>query len=191
MIKRAYPWPDSPLAILQVIERRCQQVARTIVPQPRKVPTWQGLMVEIAGEELLVPLADVAEVINFPPTLTRVPGSERWITGVANVRGTLMPVIDTQCYLQGPIMHPTSRNRMLVVRDRDFSSALLIGQAISMRRFPVTERIERRDLGRMPGLLPEPGILYGYRADDRSWPVIDLKLFLRPPGLLLEVIAVR
>lgn len=57
------------------------------------------LGVQIAGQNRLVDMADVGEVLPLP-ALTVVPFTKPWFRGVANVRGNLYGVVDVAAYQQ-------------------------------------------------------------------------------------------
>lgn len=72
----------------------------------------QALLVSVAGERLAIAAASVAEVIRTP-AVTRVPLSDPGLLGVANLRGTVMPVVSLAVLL-GKDSDATSR-RVVVV----------------------------------------------------------------------------
>ena len=40
----------------------------------------------------------VREVLMLPDAMTRVPGAKRWLLGIANLRGHLLPLMDLKMY---------------------------------------------------------------------------------------------
>jgi purine-binding chemotaxis protein CheW len=53
----------------------------------------QYLSLGLAEELYGVPLRQVREIIRLPP-ITRLPGAPRFVRGVANLRGTVLPLMD-------------------------------------------------------------------------------------------------
>ena len=41
----------------------------------------------------------VREVLMLPDAVTRVPGAKRWLLGIANLRGQLLPLVDVKLLL--------------------------------------------------------------------------------------------
>src|SRR5687768_15002340 len=86
--------PDKPLESLQQLE----QLARAaLTGQGRDAASereWVGVAFRLNTENFLVAREETREVLGFPSVVTRVPGAKSWIRGVANVRGTLLPVVD-------------------------------------------------------------------------------------------------
>ncbi len=58
-------------------------------------------MFYVGDDRLIAPLNDIKEILNFPSAITKVPGTKPWMLGIANIRGTLLPVIDLQLFLIG------------------------------------------------------------------------------------------
>ena len=99
------------------------------------------LGVQIAGQNRLVDMVDVGEVLPLP-ALTVVPFTKPWFRGVANVRGNLYGVVDVAAYQQsGPATSAGSgqasgdiNNRILLVAGRyAFNVALLVDNVLGLR----------------------------------------------------------
>lgn len=109
----------------------------------------------IAGQNWLVDMADISEVLPLP-ALTPVPFAKSWFRGVANVRGNLYGVTDLAAYRHEQPTPPGSGNRVLLVAGRyDFNAALLVERVLGLRE----TRDWRRDEAR-GGLLDEQGALW-------------------------------
>lgn len=91
------------------------------------------LGVEIAGQNWLVDMSDVSEVLP-PPPLTPVPLTKPWFLGVANVRGVLYSVADMAAYQQKKAASGAAANRVLLVAERHaFNAALLVDRVLGLR----------------------------------------------------------
>ena len=91
------------------------------------------LGIQIAGQNWLVDMSDISEVLPLPP-LTRVPMSKPWFRGVANVRGNLYCVADMASYLNKGFADASAANRVLLVADKHaFNAALLVDRALGLR----------------------------------------------------------
>jgi twitching motility protein PilI len=107
---------------------------------PRTVDTrerWAGLRCSIAGMNCVLPLNDVAEVLENR-TLTAIPGCAAWVKGVVNLRGRLLPVFGVDDYLgcTDTVAERSGGSYQVVVVDR---GAVFCGLAVSrimgMRKF--------------------------------------------------------
>ena len=73
--------------------------------QAARTNTSQGaswLAVQVAGRNYLLPLEQAGEIFSWPGLL-RVPYTNAWFWGVANLRGSLAGVVDLGTYLGHPI----------------------------------------------------------------------------------------
>ena len=109
------------------------------------------LGVQIAGQNRLVDMVDVAEVLQLP-VLTVVPFTKPWFRGVANVRGNLYGVVDVAAFQQSGAASGDINNRILLVADRyAFNVALLVDNVLGLRdartwrQSEVDGQIEYRD----------------------------------------------
>ena len=91
------------------------------------------LGVMIAGQNWLVDMKDVSEVLPLPE-LTRVPLSKKWFLGVANIRGNLLCIADVAAYLNIGAVNADTANRVLIVAERHlFNAALLVDRVLGLR----------------------------------------------------------
>lgn len=91
------------------------------------------LGVQMAGQNQLVDMTDVAEVLPLP-LLTVVPFTKPWFRGVANVRGNLYGVVDVAAYQKIGTVSGDINNRILLVADRyAFNVALLVDNVLGLR----------------------------------------------------------
>lgn len=91
------------------------------------------LGVLIAGQNWLVDMTDISEVLPLPP-LTPVPLAKPWFRGVANVRGVLYCISDMAAYLHQGEVAPGIANRVLLVADKHaFNAALLVDRVLGLR----------------------------------------------------------
>src|SRR3546814_7189141 len=59
---------------------------------------WRGVGFRLGMRRLLVGFDEVVEIIPLPAA-TPVPGAASWMLGVANVRGTLLPIVDLKQFM--------------------------------------------------------------------------------------------
>ncbi len=72
------------------------------------------LGVSIGDDRYLIPMAEVSEVIPIPK-LARVPLTQPWFLGLANVRGNLYGITDLRVYLGEDSMPFNLKSRILLV----------------------------------------------------------------------------
>lgn len=77
----------------------------------------QALTVSVAGERLAIPANDVSEVIRRP-SVTRLPLSPPGLLGVANLRGTVIPIVSLAALIGRDKAGASSRRVVVVGRGR-------------------------------------------------------------------------
>lgn len=172
---------DKPYDLLVALERRGRGVVAAAGESADTDREWVGVAWRMAGESYLVAREETREVLPYPPQLTRVPGAKNWVKGLANVRGTLLPVIDLRQYLGSGATPLTRNTRVLVVNHRDVPAGLMVDEVLGFRRFtdgefggdapPTIVRCERYVAG-------------AFRRGSESWPVLSLRMLVENPGFL-------
>jgi twitching motility protein PilI len=130
------------------------------------------------GQRRLVSSFDeVMEILPMPP-VTPVPGAQAWMLGVANVRGTLLPVVDLKQFLEGERTVVHDGQRMLVVRQSGGNVAVLIDELFGQRTFNDSHRAEMagENEGRYGHFVSQV-----YRLADTSWAVFSMQTLTRTP----------
>ena len=84
-----------------------------------------AIVVRLGNGRFAVDMASVAEV-GRAPAVTRVPGVPAWLSGVANWRGRILPVIDLRTLLGGEGDDPHERRRLLVL----VSGSIVVGMLV-------------------------------------------------------------
>ncbi len=110
-----------------------QTLSNRMQAKDRSSEQLSSLGVLIAGQNWLVDMADISEVLT-PPPLTSVPRSKEWFLGVANVRGNLYCVTDMAAYQHKGKASGGITNRVLLVAERHaFNAALLVDRVLGLR----------------------------------------------------------
>lgn len=85
----------------------------------------QFLVFRLGEEEFALPIAAVNEVAAMPEKITRVPKTPKFLEGVINLRGEVLPVIDQRRRFDLPV-DEAIRPRLLVVRSVAHAAGLLV-----------------------------------------------------------------
>lgn len=132
---------------------------------------WQGLAFRHGQRWIVAPKEDVREVITVPRA-TRVPNARPWLSGVANVRGKLLTLVDFGRLFGAEGMHPGDRNaRVLVLNSEIAPVGFIVDEVAGYRQFTVAEQATPQ--------LPEDDpvkayLLGGFLREGRSWLVLSL-----------------
>lgn len=109
------------------------QLTRRLQTASQQPANRSRLGFKLAGQNWLVNLEDINEVLPVPAILT-VPGAKRWFRGVANIRGNLYAVSDLADFLFGKPAAESSHNRLLLAHNRfGVNAALLVDQTLGLK----------------------------------------------------------
>jgi twitching motility protein PilI len=172
---------DRPFELLAALERRGRSASAVPGEEAKAGREWVGVALRMAGELYLVAREETREVLSVPTQITRVPGAKGWIRGLANIRGSLLPIIDLRQYL-GSGITPTTRNtRIVVVNHREVPAGLLVDEVLGFRRFAENEFSGDT----LPTIVRSERYLAGaFRRGQEQWPVLSLRLLVENPGFL-------
>lgn len=159
---------DRPFDLLVALEQRLQAAVMDVASGQAQF--WIGLGYRLGNRWIVSPREDVREVI-VPPALTRVPGARPWLLGVANVRGSILPICDLRRLL-GDEHHALDRNsRVLVYNSERVPAGFLVDEVAGYRQFTAGE--QRRELGDESGEL-RPYVLGGFIREGQPWLALSL-----------------
>ncbi len=172
---------DNPYELLKELERRSRAVAAGQGPAVAGETEWVGVAFRLAVETFLAVRDEVREVMSYPTAITRVPGARSWITGLANVRGQLLPIVDLKALLGGAVTRPGRDTRILVVNHKEIPAGLVVDAVLGFRRFLETERTDQ-----LPQIVArcERFTSGAFRRGDTDWPVLNLKQLLESEQFL-------
>jgi twitching motility protein PilI len=161
--------PIEPFAALVALAQSSMQNAHGLPSQVDIKPHWTGVGFTLAGQRLVAPMAEVAEIFSVPNS-TRLPGVKHWVRGVANVRGRLLPLLDLESFFGGALAGSRKQQRVLALEYGELYSGLIVSEVHGMQHFPVDSF--HTDLPEE--LAPMRGFLAGaYRQNDQDWAVFS------------------
>lgn len=96
----------------------------------------QVVIFRLGAEEFGVPIMSVQEIVRVPDTLTRVPKTPRFVEGVINLRGTVLPVIDQRTRLGMPAIERNDRQRIMVYTLGGLRTGFIVDSVAEVLRIP-------------------------------------------------------
>lgn len=129
-----------PIQLLFEIEQQGKAVAQGLPQQVDIKETWSGIGFRVSNVNLVAPLDQVSEILHYP-SLTMVPGTKPWVKGVANIRGTLLPVMDLNGYLGKKVSAITMKTRILVVKYEDMTVGIVVDEVLGLKHFSDEDKI--------------------------------------------------
>ena len=165
------------LGVLSDIEQRSREAAKRLPESAPVTDIWNGLVFSVAGVRVTAAMSEVSEMLPYQDRITRVPGSKAWMLGLANVRSSLLPVIDLQVFLGAKAVVPSKATRILVLRLRGLVVGLLVPSVQGMRHFSLKQRLPN---ARMKGVLGAY-VYEAFSVDGGMWPVLSMHALAADP----------
>lgn len=175
-----------PFEILRDYEQRSLLDSTTETAPDTSGQIWTGIAYRIGEQDFVTQLSEIREVIN-PPELTHVPGVRTWVRGLANVHGTLLPVVDLYAYLGvGEMGAETDDTRIVVAQHHDLIVGVIVDSVLGMRNFQAHEEtpVEKSDSNPLASLVSR-----AYGRSGRVWQVLSFETLLTKPEFLAAAVA--
>lgn len=169
-----------PLLLLREIERRSKAHAFELPQQLDVRTTWDGVGFRVGNMQLVAAVDEVKEILPVP-RLTSVFGAQRWVKGVANIRGTLLPVMDLSGFVQGGTTVPGRRSRILVVRHKGISAGLMVDEVLGLKHFYEEEYGADGSAGDAAFARYLRGV---YGQEGEVWPVFSMAALVDSPEFM-------
>jgi twitching motility protein PilI len=165
------------MSALAEIERRSHLAAQRMPKMAVVKDFWDGLVFNVSGVRVTAAMNEVSEMLPYQERITRVPGAKAWMLGLANVRGSLLPVIDLQVYLGAKAVVPSKASRILVLRLRGLVAGLLVPSVQGMRHFKLRDKVPN---ARMKGALGAY-VYEAFNLEGEVWPVFSMLALAADP----------
>jgi len=167
-------------ALLCNIESRSRQKALGLPQQLAVKHSQAGIGFLLQDTALVVATNEITEILPYPP-LTRIPGTVSWMKGVANIRGTLVPIIDLLGFIKEEPARLNRKNRVLIMRQGDIVSGLLVSEVLGLRHF--FEEEKTTDLPSSPVRL-QALLDGGYQQGEQLWGVFKTQRLADTPEFI-------
>ena len=125
----------------QIINKQGEQQADTGLDQSDDIVQLVGFV--IGDEEYAVPILSIQEIIK-PFTWTRVPQVPKYVLGVFNLRGAVIPLIDLRTKFGLQPKKQSDETRFIVMRHEDDVAGFVID------RLTMAIRIKKENIGAPP-----------------------------------------
>jgi len=102
---------------------------------------WSGVTFGLGEARLTCNIDRIHEILPLPQS-TPVPGAKPWIIGLANVRGSLLTIIDLTWFLTGVRSPVTQRSRLLATSLHKAPIGLMIDEVFGQRHFLENDAVE-------------------------------------------------
>ena len=98
----------------------------------------QFLVFRLGNDEFGLPIDAVDEVGEVPAQITRLPKTPKFLEGVVNLRGDVLPVVDQRRRFDMPASSEEGRRRLVVVRTDRHRAGLIVDSVSDVLRVPAS-----------------------------------------------------
>lgn len=103
-------------------------------PQQARGEELQFVVFRLGDDQFALPIEAVNEVARVPEQITRVPKTPKFLEGVINLRGEVLPVIDQRRRFDLPALTDGRSRRLLVVRTEHHRAGLIVDSVSDVMR---------------------------------------------------------
>jgi len=140
---------------------------------------WRGVGFQLAGHQFIVPMSEVDEVL-YLPSCTRFPGVKPWVTGIANVRGRLLSVIDLGFFFGNKPSISSKKSRVLTIKQNDLYTGVIVEEVLGIQSLAADTKISPAQIGE--GY--KPYVTGSFEQDERQWTIFSLSKLVKAPEFL-------
>ena len=169
-----------PFDVLLEIDRRNRGRSEAALEAPQPATITGRLALIMGSWHLMFFMEDVSEIISVPH-ISRVPGVKPWLLGIANLRGTVISIIDLRQFLGGKPSSITGSSRIVVVNSGDWSYGMLIDEVIGMRHFSSENKLSKLDAIDSKLL---PYVTEAFSSEGKLWLAFNVGQLLSEPRFL-------
>ena len=163
---------------LQSIEKRSIESASMALREQDLGRFWTGVGFRLSGIEYVVRLNEVAEIISIPP-YTKVPGAKNWVKGLANIRGTLLPIMDLHGFLGSKTPHALRRQRLLVVNHDGIHCGVIVDEVLGLNHYEDEDWLDEIPIN---DEAMQPYLKGGFYSGEKLWTVFSLNALAETPS---------
>lgn len=99
----------------------------------------QFLVFRLGDDEFGLPIEAVDEVARVPDQITRLPRTPKFLEGVVNLRGEVLPVVDQRRRFDMPALDERAQRRLVVVRTERHKAGLIVDSVSEVLRCPADD----------------------------------------------------
>ncbi len=174
------------IALLRGIEGLSRDHSQIGPRQRQRQDIRECIVFTVGQTRYAAPIDSVKEILNLPAGITPVPGTKTWVRGVANIRGTLLPIVDLKQFLGAGATKPGRRSRVLVIDRQGVYTGLLVGTMAGMRHFYPADQRQASSAELVAEFGPFVKALYVQQEE--KWPVFDIPALIEDPGFLVAAV---
>jgi purine-binding chemotaxis protein CheW len=120
--------------VMQKLGAMRESVAQPAQQKASTEHSMQLLVFRLGDEEFGLPIEAVEEVARVPEQIARIPKTPKFLEGVVNLRGEVLPVVDQRKRFNLPEPDGETARRLIVVRTKEHKAGLIVDSVSEVLR---------------------------------------------------------
>ncbi len=131
---------------------------------------WSGVGFKVGDTYYAIAIEKIVEVLILSET-TKIPGISKWVLGLGNIRGNLLPIIDFKSYLTGQPIKITAHTRMVVIQQIVGQVGLVVDEVFGQKHFENKQKVKKskkkNELKYSELAFEEDGVVWNVLEDEK------------------------
>jgi len=129
---------DTPFDILLDYAAKSRACSVELNDHESPAEMYSGVGFTLDDQTYLIAIDDLTEIINAPH-FTKIPRLKSYVCGVANIRGSIVPVVDLMLFFKKTSSRIARLRRLLVIEYKETYTGLLVDDILGMQHFPTAQ----------------------------------------------------
>lgn len=131
---------ENPFDCLKAMDAAVKSLGVALPRNEVEKQEFAGIGFQLGSDTLMVKIDDIKEIVEVPEC-THVHGTRPWFLGLANVRGSLLPITDLFGYITGESVKNPHTARVLIFEKEGVFAGLKVDQILGLKHFYVGEEL--------------------------------------------------
>lgn len=162
---------ENPFDYLEALENAVRSKGVSLPRDEVEREEFAGIGFQVGSDTLMVKIDEISEIIDVP-NCTRVHGTKNWFLGLANVRGSLLPVTDLHVYLDETGKSKSHTAQVIIYEKEGLFAGLKVDQILGMKHFIIGEELKEKEV---KNEMIRPYIEEQYAQEGAIWSVFNIR----------------
>ncbi len=147
------------------------------VEKNARIDQWSGVGFKVGEVYYALAINKIVEVLILTDT-TKIPGIARWVLGLGNIRGNLIPIVDLKSYLFDVPTKITAHTRMVIITQTGGQVGLVVDEVFGQKHFDESMSTEIEDAESKAMKYTE----VAFTNEGLTWNVLDDDILINDPS---------
>ncbi len=125
-----------PADLLRQLAEKCIEASKEREIKHDLKNNWSGIGFSICGQSMVASISEISEIIKVP-NYTFIPGVKSWVSGIANIRGSLLPIINIEEFFGTKNLVNKKNQRVLIIDLNNIYVGLIVNKVYGLQNLPL------------------------------------------------------